>query len=200
VVTSPREAGRPAQILAAAIRVIARGGTARLTLSAVAAEANVSRPTLYRWFPSKELLLGAIAGYEVERFDTGLEQVVTAQNSSPRKLEAALRFIVSYLDREEGVNPIGTDPAFALQSLADTIDPHVGSVSALLGDALDEVPAVRGGALTRQQAVEMFLRVAYSHYLIPHRDTAELLEILRSFAGLAGRRPSADKRPEASTA
>ena len=46
-------------ILAAAQRTVRDHGSERFTLSAVAAEAGVSRPTLYRWFPTKALLLGA---------------------------------------------------------------------------------------------------------------------------------------------
>jgi hypothetical protein len=57
----------------------------------------------------------------------------------------------------------------------------------VLGDALDELPTVRAGALSGEQAAEMFLRVAYSHYLVPHRDPEALLITLRSFAGLTGR-------------
>jgi len=46
---------------------------------------------------------------------------------------------------------------------------------------------VRSGALSRQQAAEMFLRVAYSDYLVPHRDPEGLLATLRRFAGLSDR-------------
>ena len=45
----------------------------------------------------------------------------------------------------------------------------------MLGDALDEIPTVRSGALTREQGAEMLLRVAYSHYLVPSPDTEQLL-------------------------
>jgi hypothetical protein len=41
--------------------------------------------------------------------------------------------------------------------------------------------------MTRAQAAEMFLRVAYSHYLVPHPDTDELLGTMRAFAGLPRR-------------
>jgi hypothetical protein len=39
----------------------------------------------------------------------------------------------------------------------------------------------------------MFLRLAYSHYVVPHQDPEALLATMRAFAGLPGRRirPSA---------
>ena len=46
------------RILAATTEVLARNGQdTKLSLSEVAAQAGVSRPTLYRWFASKEELL-----------------------------------------------------------------------------------------------------------------------------------------------
>ena len=83
-----------------------------------------------------------------------------------------------------GSDSIHVDPAFALQGLADSLPPHIASVARVLGDALDEVPNVRDGTLTREQAAEIFLRLAYSHYLVPHRDAEELLATMRAFAGL----------------
>jgi AcrR family transcriptional regulator len=174
-------------ILMAARRCVSQRGAGKLTLSAVAAEAGVSRPTLYHWFPNKALLLGALAAYEVEQFDLGLQAVAGAHRSPSRRLDATLAYLVTYLDDSMGPDPIGADPAFALQSLADSLVPHVESLARALGDALDELPTVRAGTLSRQQAAEMFLRVAYSHYLVPHRDPEALLITLRSFAGLSGR-------------
>jgi AcrR family transcriptional regulator len=123
----------------------------------------VSRPTLYRWFPTKTVLLAAIAAYEVEQFDIGLQALADTHRDPVRRLDAALRYLVTYLEDSVGSDSISADPAFALQSLADSLGPHIDSVARVLGDALDEVPTVRSAALTRAQAAEMFLRVAYSH-------------------------------------
>jgi len=171
-------------ILAAAQRTIRDHGSERFSLSAVAAEAGVSRPTLYRWFPTKSLLLGAVAAYEVEQFDIGLQALADAHRDPTRRLDAALRYLVTYLEETVGSDSIQVDPAFALQGLADSLPPHIASVARVLGDALDEVPNVRDGILTREQAAEIFLRLAYSHYLVPHRDAEELLATMRAFAGL----------------
>ena len=58
-------------ILAAARRAIAAKGPGKLTLSEVAAAAGVSRPTLYRWFPTRDDLFAALTGYERAQFDDG---------------------------------------------------------------------------------------------------------------------------------
>jgi AcrR family transcriptional regulator len=174
-------------ILEAARTAIAERGPGKLTLSAVASAAGISRPTLYRWFPTKEDLLAAITAYEEERFDIGLQQVVDAHRAPKRRLEAALRYLMNYLDESMMQDPIGVDPEYALRSMALSLESHIEILARLLGDALFEVPAVRVGALSPEQAAELFLRMAYSHYLIPHADAEVLLTMMRDFAGISRR-------------
>lgn len=174
-------------ILQAARRAIAEQGPERLTMSAVAISAGISRPTLYRWFPTKMDLLVAIKAYEEAQFDVGLQVVIDAHRSPRRRLDAALRYLVTYLDDSMMPDSISADPKFALEALADSLRPHAEILARLLGESLDEVQAVRVGTLSREQAAEMFLRLAYSHYLIPHRDPNAFLAAVRDLAGLPRR-------------
>lgn len=170
--------------MAAARVVIVQRGPNKFTLSAVASAAGVSRPTLYRWFPTKADLLAAITDYEVERFDLGLREEIDRHRSPSRRLDAALRYLVMYLDDEMGPDPVGVDPAFAIASLRALLDSHTEAFARLLGTSLDLVPAVRDGAISRIGAAAMFQRLAYSHYLVPHSDPDALLASMRAFAGL----------------
>lgn len=178
----PRTASAEA-ILAATRRAIARRGPGKLTLSAVAAEAGVSRPTLYRWFPTKAHLLAAITEYETEQFDLGLG---SALDSGPTvsQLDAALSYLVNYLEVSMSNDPIGVDPAYALQSLEAALEPQSKTLALRLGEALAHVPAVEAGVLSEQQAAEILLRIVFSHYLMPHPDPAVVLNAMRVFAGL----------------
>jgi TetR/AcrR family transcriptional regulator, repressor for uid operon len=175
-------------ILEAARRTIRARGPEKLSMSAVAAEAGVSRPTLYRWFPTKALLLGAITAYEVEQFDVGLQELADRHRDPARRLDAALRYLVTYLDETLGADSIRVDADSALQGLSDSLPSHVTSLARMLGDALDEVPAVCSRHVTREQAAEVFLRLAYSQYLVPNPNAEELLATMRAFAGLPARR------------
>ncbi len=174
-------------ILDATRRVIAERGPGKFTMSAIAATAGVSRPTLYKWFPTKDALLEALTAYEEELFDTRLQAVIEAQRTPARRLDAALRCLVTYLDGLMGPDPIGADPGFAIQSLAASLGPQTASFVRRLGDAFETVPAVREGCLSREAAAELFLRLAYSHYLVPHPDPEVLLAEMRSLAGLSRR-------------
>ena len=83
------------RILEATLEVLARSGTRRLSLSDVAATAGVSRPTLYRWFASKEALLEAFGVYEQQKYDAGIADAVAGLEGEAR-LDAILRFIVEF--------------------------------------------------------------------------------------------------------
>ena len=81
------------RILEATLEVLARSGPSKLSLSDVAAAAGVSRPTLYRWFPSKESLLDEFGRYEQRKYDSGIAAAVAGLQGNAR-LEAVFHVSV----------------------------------------------------------------------------------------------------------
>lgn len=181
-----RNSSADAIVAAACLLLAELGSLERLTLSAVAEAAGVSRPTLYRWFATREDLLDAMSLRQEERFYAGLAAALDAVRTPAERLDAALCYLVSYLDETFGTTSLLREPGFILRSLAGSLDKQRAIWAGLLGDALARVPAVRAKQITAEQAAELFLRLAYSHYLIPSAQPDVLLKCMRSMAGLKG--------------
>ena len=81
--TSSRE-----RILAATAEVLGRNGMTKLSLSEVANQAGVSRPTLYRWFSSKRELMDAFVVWERRAYERAVtkasEGLPPRSGSTPR--------------------------------------------------------------------------------------------------------------------
>jgi AcrR family transcriptional regulator len=161
------------RILAATTEVLARNGQTKLSLSEVAVQAGVSRPTLYRWFASKEELLDAFGGYERELFDAGVSKV-TAGLRGTEKLDAALRFIVSYQRSFSGVRVIDIEPEVVIRQLAVVIPVMRARLQPLLQGSNRSVKAAT------------VIRVAISHYIVRSDDGDQFLAQLRHAAGIKG--------------
>ena len=78
------------RILDAARRLVLSAGARKLSLSDVATLAGVSRPTIYRYFVSKEDLIDALGKQEYRRFNAAMEKAVSGVKGVAR-LEAACR-------------------------------------------------------------------------------------------------------------
>ena len=65
------------RILDAAQRLLFRTGARKLSLSDVASLAGVSRPTIYRYFTSKEDLIDAMGKRERRRFTTAMDEAMS---------------------------------------------------------------------------------------------------------------------------
>ena len=175
-------------ILSAAQQMIRERGPEKLRLAAVAEAAGVSRQTLYRWFPTKDDLLAAISQRERSLFDDRLNDALKSVRKPARRLDEAVRILVTYLDENLSTDVIGVDPGFSLASLGAALEPQAETLVNVLGEAFDEIPAVASRRITRQEAADLLLRLAYSHYLLPHPDPERLLHEIRGFAGLPRRR------------
>ncbi|BBG04788.1 MULTISPECIES: TetR/AcrR family transcriptional regulator [Pseudonocardia] len=82
------------ELVDAAARVFERKGYVDATISDVAAEAGVSKPTLYQYVESKGWLLETIVEQVIYPLRHGVEEIVTSGRSPREKLEAYLRLQV----------------------------------------------------------------------------------------------------------
>jgi AcrR family transcriptional regulator len=159
------------RILAATFVVLARDGRRKLQLCDVAAEAKVSRPTLYRHFGSKEGLLEAFGLYEQDNFDAGIATAI-AGLSGPDRLDAALQFIVEF------------QSTYSLGSLADTEPEHViYQMRRSLPIMHERIARIIPGEHSDIAAAAV-VRIAICHYMIGVGSPGEFLAELRHAAGL----------------
>ena len=159
------------RLLEATVEVLARSGARKLSLSDVAATAGVSRPTLYRWFPSKDALLEAFGVYEQQKYDAGIAEAVAGLESDAR-LDAVLRFIVEF------------QHTYSLRRIVDIEPEHVvyqmTRVMPIMRDRLlPHFPGPNGRVVA-----SVVTRVALSHAMIPDDDPELFYGELRHAAGL----------------
>lgn len=159
------------RILAATSEALARSGQAKLSLSEVAMQAGVSRPTLYRWFASKSELLDAFGRYEGEMFDSGISKA-TAGLRGNEKLDAALQFIVSYQQSYSGVRLVDIEPEVVIAQLTRIIPTMRVRLEKLLSGPNAGVKAATA------------IRIAVSHYIVRSDDGDQFLAQLRHAAGI----------------
>jgi AcrR family transcriptional regulator len=157
------------RILAATAEVLGRNGMTKLSLSEVALEAGVSRPTLYRWFVSKKELLDAFVIWERQFYERAVARA-TAGLPDYERLDAALRVIVEYQQSYPGLRMIDIEPAHVIKRLSQVIP--------LMRARLERLATGPDPAL----AVETAVRVAMSHYLVRSDDDDDFLNQLRHAA------------------
>ncbi|HZN82579.1 MAG TPA: helix-turn-helix domain-containing protein [Mycobacterium sp.] len=162
--TSSRE-----RILAATAEVLGRNGMSKLSLSEVALQAGVSRPTLYRWFSDKRELLDAFVVWERQYYERAVADATTDLPACER-LDAALRVIVEYQQSYPGLRMIDIEPAQVIRRLARVIP--------MMRQRLERLATGPDPAL----AVATAVRVAISHYLVRSDDDDDFLNQLRHAA------------------
>ena len=159
------------RILAATLVVLARSGRKRLMVSEVAAEAKVSRPTLYRYFPSKDALLDAFGLYEQDNFDAGISSEMAGLRGHQR-LDAALQFVVAFQRTYSLGFLVDTEPEHVLAQMKRVMPILHGRIARLIqGENADLAAAT-------------VVRVAVCHYLVGDDDREQFLAELRYAAGI----------------
>ncbi|NDZ94370.1 TetR/AcrR family transcriptional regulator [Streptomyces sp. SID6673] len=155
-------------ILSAAGAEFTSVGVRRANMDEVAAQAGVSRSTLYRRFPNKEALLLAVADELYERGMRRLERAVVGLGPADAVVEAFA----------EGALMVSEDPLMRRLVLTDSeMKGITASVTALFIDMVtDRVAAtLREAGATMPaddllQAVELHVRLVISYLEVPSSD------------------------------
>lgn len=169
------------RLLEATRVALARYGPRKLALVDIARIAGVSRPTLYKHFPSKDALLGALAAHERRRFDEGIAAATRGLEGEER-IDAALRFVVTYQEGDPIQHLVTVEPGFVLAQVGAALD--VMELS--LRDLFESVPDYSGRRASERpdDLADLVVRTALSHFLIPAREPQRLLRELRTLVGI----------------
>ncbi|OMC41379.1 TetR family transcriptional regulator [Mycobacterium sp. GA-1841] len=160
-----------ARILDATFEVIARCGRNALQLQDVAATAGVSRPTVYRYFGSKDGLLEAFALYEQDNFAAGMA-MATAGLRGDDRVDATLQFIVDYQFSHSLATLVELEPEYSITQMKRVLPMMEDGMRRVLSGDNAEI------------AASAVVRIAVCHYLVGGGDRASFLGELRHAAGL----------------
>ncbi len=138
------QADRRAKVLAAAIACFGRRGIHQTSMQEIAGEAGMSAANVYRYFPSKESIIDAIA--ECERQDT---VALLARLEGADDFLAGLRAVINDYVQDDGRSPI----ALGLEIIAEAVrNPRVAALYARLdAEATSALARVLEKAIARGQ-------------------------------------------------
>jgi AcrR family transcriptional regulator len=171
------------RILDAAERLVFRTGARKVSLSDVATLAGVSRPTIYRYFASKEDLIDAMGKRERRRFTTAMDKAVSGVAGVAR-LEAAVDVVARFVEAQPPGRLLDLEPTFAHDQMAAALPMLAEGLVAVLQRCAAE-GALAMGVAPRDLAGAI-ARTALSHYIFPDADRAAARREIRAAAGLSG--------------
>ncbi|HEX4491460.1 MAG TPA: TetR/AcrR family transcriptional regulator [Acidimicrobiia bacterium] len=159
------------RLVDAALACIARVGVSKSTLDDVAREAGVSRATLYRYFPGKPALLGAVVAREAATLSAALDHAAASATTLSDAVVAMVLEAQRWLTAHDALNfVLLAEPELLLPHLAfdgadRVLDAGARVVAPALARFLDSDDAAR--------AAEWLARILLS-YLCSPTDTVEL--------------------------
>jgi AcrR family transcriptional regulator len=160
------------RILRATFAVLSRHGYAAFKVSDVAAQAGISRPTLYKTFRSREKLIAAFRDYELNRLRRNLNRSVKGLDGHAR-VDAVLHFLIGIYRSNAMRGLVMVEPDLALAQMSSALPVLVNSVAHAIGDQ----------AYDPQRVAAVLIRLLLCHFLVPAYDDSQLLDELQLVIG-----------------
>jgi AcrR family transcriptional regulator len=171
------------RILNAAQRLMVRAGVRKMSLSDVATLAGVSRPTIYRYFVSKEELVDALGKRERRRFSAAMDAAMSGVTGVAR-LEAAVDVIATFVEDQVPERLLDLDPGFAHEQMAQALPMLTDELMVVLERCARE--NAFSAVVNPRDLAGAIGRTALSHYIFPESDRAAARRQIRAAAGLSG--------------
>jgi AcrR family transcriptional regulator len=152
-----------------------------MSLSDVATLAGVSRPTIYRYFASKEDLIDALGKRVRRRFRTAMDRAMSGVVGVAR-LEAAIDVVARFVEAQPPGRLLDIEPTFAHDQMAAVLPMLVDGLVVILQRCASE-----GGlpeAANPRALAGAIARTAFSHYIFPDEDSTAARREIRTAAGL----------------
>lgn len=183
--TTSGSPGTEERILEGALRALGRHGSRKLTMIDVSESADVSRGTLYRYFPGKSELLDALARYEQHRFEVGLAAAFTSTAQGLAGVQAMVDYAFAYLrDHPALERLLESEPGFVLDYMRRHLPALRRAALRRIGPELEMSSPVVLGIATTEQLVDLLIRVLVSNFVLHSSEPAVDRETLNAMVRL----------------
>jgi AcrR family transcriptional regulator len=152
-----------------------------MSLSDVATLAGVSRPTIYRYFVSKEELIDALGKRERRRFDVAMEEAISGLVGVAR-LKAAVDVVATFVEDQPPGRLLDLEPGFAHEQMTQALPMLTEGLTAVLQRCVREDAFAT--AVNPRDLASAIARTALSHYIFPDSDRHAARRQIRAAVGL----------------
>ena len=168
---SPLRGAARERLLDAAARCIVRDGLTSTGIAGVASEAGVSRPTVYRYFEDRHVLVQATLLRAAGALATRLAEHLRAFQGAARKAIEAELFVLAEVPRDPLLREVWNSTVLDAGMLADVTRPLT---LALAREALAGLEAAAGwDDAAAGEAVELMLRMLLSLLVAPGPERSD---------------------------
>lgn len=143
------EIDKQEQILSAARRLILRQGLRATSMEAIAAEARVAKPTLYKYYGDKNAVFEAIVAELMVVLHEGFVQALRGEGTVVERLSAALAAKYGAIDRLLGDSPHADELYDEHEKVAPQVRATEDVIDEMVADELGKAGVARPAALAR---------------------------------------------------
>lgn len=173
------------KIMNGTLLALGQRGLRKLTMNDISEAACVSRGTLYRYFPTKEHALEALAEHVSLQFEEGVVRVARACSTPDDVLAAVMRFHFQVTEEQKATRLIEVEPRFVMEFLRSHHDRHVAALTEALRIVYDDIEARTGQVLDRTLCSALLVRLQTSTMIVPGREGwLKMPELLATFRSL----------------
>lgn len=174
------------RILQATVEAAAVHGMTRLSVLDVAKRAGLSRPTLYKHFPSKEVLVAAAVQREAATMAEAVRTVVDGVDDPEAALEAGI-LVALHLVRDHPLldRIVRTEPEILVPLLTTDASPVMGA----LRDPVEKMVVrkyPRLGEVALRRVADLLVRLLISYALSAPDDPPEVVASMVAAVLVAG--------------
>jgi AcrR family transcriptional regulator len=195
VIEAPWRDARRSRILGAAARVFARSSFEQASMDEIAAEAGVGKPTLYRYFPSKDALFVAVFEHALDDLEGRLDRVLDDETDATARLAGLVAEIIpTFRQHLVSLRFLGDSAAEADRSKRRIFRERRKRIGRYLARAVED--GIRRGeirTLDGGKVAQIVIGMVWSATATSHADNEEIgrdvLDIL--LHGLLPRKPDA---------
>jgi hypothetical protein len=120
--------------------------------------------------------MDAVAGFDERTFTDGLAQALAVAVDPSDRIRTFVAFAFDYIRTHPARSLFETEPEFVLGYLLVHLPKLQRALLAQLGEAVDTAPAVASGRLSREQMVDVVIRLFASSFIIPESDDRALVQ------------------------